>query len=317
MNLKDRDYELLKLLSKTGAVTYEQVQQIYGTKNYHYHRLARLEEAGYLLKTRKYVRITGKGASAVGCELTRISPYMLGHYSKFAELIMNLKNYEAIPQKDLRQKYQMERRNNYQGGLRCNLGEYFVYILTERVTRNKMVYIKTEIDHLAVFKQLSPQEAKDLRGVILLTTSPQLLDDFPVADYRTLEVMLLPYPDGIEILDSWADDTYHQYLRSLIPKPNAVSLRPFAHYETPDSYHVFLMINDLNKKYRLASYFRANANIESKAEPKPVYIYCFEEQAEYFARQFPYAFIQTVSPVTPADYLPPSVTSAYTEAVNQ
>lgn len=312
MQLKERDYELLHLLAKTGAITFEQAQQIYNTKNYHYHRLIRLEKAGYIHKEGRYIQITGKGASLVGGERLRLSPYTLSRYSAFAELVMNLKNYEAVPQKELRKNYQMEKRNNYQGGLRLKDRIYFVYVLPDSPTRNKLLITKNEIDYLSFTQQVAPYpEAKNIRGAIILTKDPKVLNEFPVVDYRALEVMLLPYPDGIEIIDSWADDTYHQYLRSLIPKPNAVSIKPFAHYETPDAYHVFMMTNDLNKKFRLDAYFRA------QVESKPVYIYCLEEQSEYFSRQFPYAFIQTVSPVTPADYLPPSVTGAYNEAVNQ
>lgn len=313
MLLQERDYELLRLLAKTGAITFEQAQQVYNTKNYHYHRLIKLEKAGYIHKEGRYIQITGKGASLVGGEHLRLSPYTLSRYSKYAELIMNLKNYEAVSQKELRKTFHLEKRNNFQGGLRIDGKLYFVFILPDEPTRNKLLITKNEIEYLSFIQQVTPNpEVKNIQGAVVLTQSPKVLNNFPVIDYRALEVMLLPYPDGIEILDSWADHTYHQYLRSLIPKPNIVSQKPFAHYETPDAYHVFMMTNDLNKKFRLDAYFRA------EMESKPVYLYCLEEQSEYFARQFPYAFIKHVSPAVPEEYIPElSTNNFYHQAVDE
>ena len=274
----------MKLIAKTGAISFDQAQQIYKTKNYHYHRLIALEKAGYITKTGHYIRLTSKGAKEVGGSTARISPYMLNRYNIYAELILSLPYYEAVPQKYLKSQFKLNNRTHFQGGLKLNDKIYFVYILPEGMTRTKIGQIKSELDFLGHLSKTEP----NIQGAVLVALSPSELHKFPVAAYD-LDVFLLPYDaTTITLLNSWARPEYHEYLASLVPKPCIPSNRPFAHYETAQAYYTFLMTNNLAVRYRLNAYFQA------QPDGNPVHIFCLEEQKDYFQSQYPYAFVHVV-----------------------
>lgn len=271
MHLTERDVELFKLLSASGVCTLEQARKVYdGSKWYHYKRIDRLCKAGYLIKRGSYIELAKEGAETVGDSKYRFRHDDLRKIHSEVANIALLLGESFISSRQLRKQYGLNRRSHFKGAILHDDKQYFVYLLGEKSTRQYIASVKHEIKSLA--------SARITDCAIVFALSPESMALFEVDSCRLQELLLLPYPAGVDMLSQYWDFKF----------PGAAkSNKPFAHYETNDYYITSLILNDLAKRTALDAYFQLPYS-------KPVKIICLPKQQKFFASQYPQAEIMPI-----------------------
>lgn len=268
MRLTARDFELIKLLSASGVCTLEQARQVYDESRwYHYKRIDLLCKAGYLLKRGSYIELAKQGAELIGESKYRFRHDELREiHSEVANIALVLGD-SFVSSRQLRNQYGLNRRNHFKGAILHEDKYYFVYLLGEKSTRQYIASVKHEIRSIA--------SARITDCAIVFALSPESMAMFEVDSCRLQELLLLPYPAGIDMLS--------EHWNFNIDIPGAVkSNKPFAHYEAEDCYITLLTLNDLVKRTALDAYFQLSPS-------KPVRIICLPKQQKFFANLYPKA----------------------------
>lgn len=279
IELTDRDRKFLYLLSKSGVVTYEHAAQVYETDQYHYRRVQKLRKYGYVKKTGKYLRLTPKGANAVGVKLFNPSQFFWEDYSAFAEVYLGLTNWKVFSFQEVRQTHRLNRRMFLKGAIEKDDLTYTVYLLRPNVSLRYVSYIKSEMATLRYAVQFD--------RAVVFAPSVHALQSFGEDTCHMKEILLLPYPYGINLLNNFIRVEYQEYINSLV-SPAEPTDKPFANYEDSEYYYSNLILNDLVKRKCLAEYFRYSSST------KPVKILCLGNQRGLFTNLFPEAGIKIV-----------------------
>jgi len=274
--LTEKDLNLFRCLADCGALTSEQARRFYGDVSaYHYVRLAKLEERKYIRRHGKYIEIMTKGLRAVGLdeEPPRLrETWERERRSKIAELYFSLANWNFIPKREVRKLHKITQSMQLGCCIERNQKRYAVYLLRENPHKTTLTGIYNEIRRLDISK---------IYRAIIFHQSEESLTYFDNINAKMIkEILMLPYPGGIDILRHM--DKIENAIAGRFGS-SATTGRPFADYEKDRTYYSVLVFNDIIKKKALKEYLESAA----KREGREVVIICLAGQSEYFAGQFP------------------------------
>lgn len=283
IKLTEYDENLFRLISTTGTCTLEQARQIYkpfsNNQWYHYKRIQRLEENGYLIKRSSYLELTKRSAEIIG-----ETKYRFRHdgvreiHAEIADIVLSL-GLDFISNRQLRTEYGLNRKTYFKGAVIINGYYYFLYLLGDKPSVQHIGGIRSELKTYS--------SSGITRKAIVFAPTPTAMSIFGDDSCKQDELFLLPYPSGLTLLNNYFTPETEDYLNSLFP--NAVTSRyPFANYETISQYVTILVLNDIAKRNALTGYFK------SPHQPKPVTIICLESQKQLFASHYPKAKLITL-----------------------
>ena len=282
MLIQEDDIRLFRIISIGGVCTIEQSKTIYSgrAEYYHYLRVRRLVEDGYLDKHGKYLELTGKSSSLIGETKYRFrNEGQKPLQCEISKIVMGMTEVETVSNRKLRNKYSLDRRTNFKGAFVLNQEEYFFYFLPSKTSLQLATFIKSELRTLSI--------GGICRKSIIFVSNPETMKFFSGDDSKQVELLLLPYPGGVEILNSFYSSANQGYLATLMPGAVATKM-PFANYESPDCYYTILILNDIAKRSTLAAYY------ESPGQKRPVKIICLDTQKTLYTNKYPRAEIISI-----------------------
>lgn len=263
------------MIDISGACSLGQAKKIYsGNKWYHYKRIQRLVEAGYLIKRSGYVELTSKGAEMIGSKKLRFNKEM-GVSSRFeiANIALALKNHSILSSREVREEYNLYRKTLFKNVLVCNNLYYFIYLLPEDPAAVLINSIKSELKSFS--------SSIMARHSIVFAPTLSAMAKFGIADCKQNELLLLPYPSGLDLINTYLGKALD------LPRVN----KPFADYETEDYCIAVLTLNNIARRYALNAYFAVGSD-------KPVKILCLSSQVEIFSNIYPSAKLEIVDTPT-------------------
>jgi len=278
IKLTEYDKSLFKLIATSGTCTLEQARQVYkpfsNNQWYHYKRVQRLEENGYLIKRGTYLELTKKSAETIGETRYRFRHDGIRElHAEIADIVLSL-GLDFVSNRQLRTECGLNRKTYFKGAVIINGYYYFLYLLSDKPTSQHIGGIRSELKTYAA--------SGITRKSIIFAPTPTAMSMFGNDSCKQDELFLLPYPSGLNLLNNFFTPETEEYLNSLFP--NTVTSRyPFANYETVSQYLTILVLNDIAKRNALTSYYK------SPHQPKPVSIICLESQRQLFASQYPQA----------------------------
>lgn len=278
IKLTEHDKVLFNLIAVSGTCTLEQARQIYhpfsNNQWYHYKRIQRLEENGYLIKRGSFLELTKQSAEIIGETKYRFRHDSVRElHAEIADIVLSL-GLDFVSNRQLRREYGLNRKTHFKGAVTINGYYYFTYLLGDKPTLQHLNSIRAE---------LRTYSASGIaRKSIIFAPTPTAMSMFGNDPCKQDELFLLPYPSGVNLLNKYFTPETEEYLNSLFQ--NAENSRyPFANYETPTQFITILVLNDIAKRNALEGYFK------SPYKPKPVSIICLESQKQLFSSQYPKA----------------------------
>ncbi len=280
IKLNEVDIKLFQLIAASGTCTLEQARQLYGGNQwYHYKRIQRLEDDRYLIKRGKYLELTKRSAELIGEPKYRFRHDGVREaHAEIADIVLSL-GLDFISNRQLRSEYGLNRKTYFKGAVIIDGYYYFLYLLGDKPSNQYLGGLKAE---------LRTYSASGItRKSVVFAPTPTAMAMFGNDHCKQDELLLLPYPSGINLLNQYFSAGNQDYINSLIP--GAVPTRqPFAHYESPSQYYTVLILNDIAKRNALTGYFM------SPFQNKPVSIICLDSQKSLFASQYPNAQLISV-----------------------
>lgn len=274
--ITSRDIAVLEFISKTGAATTQQIQQLFQCSWYHYKRLKILEERGYIFRKGRHLFITKKGANLIGCTLPRLrTKGRIEEGTRLSDLILELTgSFEFLSSREAKSLFGLNRASLLDGLLLNNGKHYAVYLLSTDPRSRTVQSVKHEISKHAV--------STNLQRAVVFAPTPKAMKAFGTDDCGAYELLLLPFPSGARLLSDMSQPEVREYIADLLPGAQPVN-SPFADYLAGDVYISVLALNDLVRRARLLDYFSWNV------EKKPVVIVCLEDQLSLFKSLYPKA----------------------------
>ncbi|NMA64580.1 MAG: hypothetical protein GX964_11170 [Syntrophomonadaceae bacterium] len=190
-----------------------------------------------------------------------------------ADLVMELTNWEIYSAREVRNKYSLNRANRFRGSVVRDGHEYAVYLVSSNPYARTLSAIQGEIKFLAC--------STPIRRAMVFAPNHDVLERFGLDDQEAEELLLLIYPDSLQLLNNYHSDEFQSYLQSLVAG-FAPTDSPFADYEADDEYVADLILNDIVKINSLAAYFHLQHR-------KKVSIICLDSQKELMQSRFPSA----------------------------
>ncbi|AEG14493.1 hypothetical protein Desku_0894 [Desulfofundulus kuznetsovii DSM 6115] len=275
--LTQRDMELLRYLAKCSVLTLGQAKRIYGnTEQYHYRRLKCLEERGYVRtesRYSRYIEATKLGIKEAGYDH---SPPRLRdkdqcrHKARVAEICLGLPNWEYLSPREVKQSTTVNKSYRLDGLLRKDGKEYVVYLLSDDPRRTTIQGIKHELNDMPYHR---------IYNAIVFCPTLKAMEHFYIDIPKLEELLLLPYPYGIELLRH--KDEIEGRIEDLLRGYEKANRR-FADYQKGQTYVSVLAFNDVVKKEQLEAYLKLRDR-----EKKDVEIVCLESQSRKLTEQFP------------------------------
>ncbi len=280
--LTEHDLNLFRFIASTGCCTIQQARQVYSPVSnsqwYHYKRIQRLAENGYLLKHGSYLELTKWSAEIIGETKYRFRHETVRDMQiEIAEIVLSTQ-LEFISSRQIRNEFNLNRKTLFKGVFNYQDTYYFLYLLAENPNKQYLGRIYSEL------RMLAP--AGIIRHAVVFSPTPTAMAMFGTDPCQQHEIFLLPYPSGVKLFSNYFSPEIQDYIISLAP--GAVrSKYPFATFETPSEFFTVLILNDLSKRNALSGYFVSPF-------PKPVTIICLESQQELFKNQYPRARIISI-----------------------
>ena len=269
--ITDRDKELFNLIAVSGCCTIKQAAKIFEKPGgYHYKRIQKLCEEGYLIKRGKYLELTTASSEVIGSSKYRFIREDRDTHIEVANIALS--GLRIISNRELRTQYGLNRKTHFKGAIEYKGLYYFFYLLPAQPTKQLISFIKSE---------LRTYSASGIcRYAVVFAPTPTALGMFTVEDCKQNELFLLPYPAGLNYLHNYLSDHMQNYLKSYMPQA-VKSKAPFANYEDSSYYYTIMVLNDIAKRYYLSAYY------QSPSQNKPVKIICLESQVNLFTSLFP------------------------------
>lgn len=269
--ITDRDIALFNLISISGTCTIEQAAKIFEKPGgYHYKRIQKLCEEGYLIKRGRYLELTTASSKIIGSSKYRfISDITRETRAEVVNIAQS--GLTIIPSRELRIQYGLNRKTYFKGAIEYKGLNYFFYLLTEQPSKQLINFIKSELRTYS--------SSGICRHAVVFAPTPTAMGMFTVDHCKQNELFLLPYPAGLSYLHTFFSESMQEYVKSLMPQA-VKSKMPFANYETPFCYYSVMVLNDIAKRSYLQAYY------QSPAQDKPVKIICLESQKLLFANIF-------------------------------
>lgn len=238
IELQDRDIRMFEVLAQTKAMTPTAAGLHYQTSKYHYRRLGHLVAHDYLEKMGNLYTLGPKGARAIGIPKPRISVFQLKHWAMASDVNVRLKDFKCVDNSLIRVQYNQNREVKYKFGMRHLYKPevlYFAYFLPNNTAQKAIASICHEMNYLVVsniathFVVFTPVPAKIW----------QSFKDVPNAH----NVLVLPHPWGIQILEYLHSDEFEETVKSHLVNPRR-SDTALAEWKTDDGYFVNLLGNN-------------------------------------------------------------------------
>ncbi len=294
MELTERDYSLLELISKSGAVSNEQVKQLYGSPNkYHIKRLDKLSSEGYISRKNGFVTLKIKGLKAVGINSKPKKPkdFIVQKKAEMAELFFRMEGWDIVFAKEFKEKTGFYKGARIEAVISTDDYTFGIYHLHSKIPKaNTLTVYLNEINSL-------PQKTYVDRAVIFC--HPECADiiinrlDKPTVG----ELLLLPYPRGMRLIENRYNDYFESILREKYPGiKKGTSSMNFADYtwSTPDgSYYISdLLTGDAIKYHHLDNFY--NNKLAVSLDKKIIIICTFVKYAET-KKRYPKAIIDVMA----------------------
>jgi len=290
MHLQERDIVLLKALCKSGVLNNELVQEIYdGKGSYYKKRLTQMSMEGYLVRDRGYVRITSKGMAAVGVEgapkkLRRVD---MKRRVAILSAVKMLPDWKVMLSSEIKKKKGLNKSSQIHAYIEKDGLGYGVYMI-ETKTIKPVALGK-------LWQEIQEMNLKGIERVIMLFRYAEAMSFVAsrVKEPKIKELLLLPYPDGMELFRVQHNGAVEKYLQENLPGiTKVVNGKRFVDYWWQGNYVVNLITNDAVKRYYLREYFEG---MLYQIEKRDVVILCTDSQRILFAKLYPLAKIVTVN----------------------
>ncbi len=283
MEFPVRDMKVLQLLCRNGVMSNAQVKFLYGnTSKYYLRRLERMSKNGYIVRKSGYVSITQKGVQLIGGEFkaTRVRKWNKSQRADLIDLVFKLPEWEIKFGTEIKRERGLNRGALISALIKKREIEYAIYMLATETPR------AVSIGRL--WREINELPAKSfINRAIVFCYSPKGMSAMVSKTTKPLvkELLLLPYPYGLEIFKKYQTD----YLKNIIMQrfPGAApSGRLFADFLWQGKYVAILIGNDFIKRYYLKEYFEG---LGQRLEKKEVIIVCIKDQYRVFSENFPHA----------------------------
>ncbi len=272
--LTARDKKLLSVLAECRVLEIDQVGLVYGVRDYHRARVRVLAERGYVLRRGKYVQISQKGLREVEPDGT-VAPIRNDKQRELlaetARLRFALNGWSFTFSTAYKKRVQAVSFARFVAVIEKDHKEYAVYLLLSKPREAGIRKLRQEIAGLPRY---------NLDNAVVLYAYDQTPDYFGGDPLGLRSLVLLPYPDGVKILNNL--DKYHARVRDGFPGCTPCA-RPFADYEHKDGYISVLVDNDLAKLKYLQDYLKHVQPVEKR---RCVGV-CLPHQRDELAEMFP------------------------------
>lgn len=294
MELTQRDYSLLELISKSGAVNNSQVKQLYGSPNkYHIKRLDKLSKEGYISRKNGFVTLKVKGLEAVGIKSKPKKPndFIVRKKAEMAELFFRMEGWDIVFAKEFKKATNFYKGARIEAVISADDYRFGVYHLHSKIPKaNTLTIYLNEIDSL---------HKKTYVDRAVIFCHPECADiiikrlDKPTVK----ELLLLPYPRGMRLIENRYNDYFESILREKYPGiKKGTSSMLFADYtwSTPDgSYYISdLLTGDAIKTYHLDTHY--SNKLAASLNKKIIIICTFAKYAET-KKKYPKAIIDVMT----------------------
>ena len=287
MKLTERDYTLLNLISKTGAVNREQVHNVYGKNLSYYHlkRLKLLSKKGYVKRKKGYVLLRPKGFRAIGVRSRPLEKkdFVIKKKAQIAELYFSLEGWEIIFGAEYKSRYELYRGSRLEAVISNPLYEFAVYHLTSISPKaNTTSRYLNEINVL-------PLKAGIDRAVIFCHPKCAEIILSKIDKPTIKELLLLPYPDGITLLKGRYNDYFFDEILSEglpgIKRDNSLRFTDYTWTAKNGVYYISdLSTNDAIRMHYLDSYLSNKLVMKTK---KKIAILCTHKKYPHIRKKYP------------------------------
>lgn len=283
MELPERDIEVLQLLSRNGIMTNEQVRLIYGnTSKYYLRRLEKLSKWGYIVRKSGHISITQKGIQLVGGKFStfKIKEQNKTQRADLINLVFELPDWEIMFSKEVKLERGINRGAWIGAHIKKGEIEYGVYMLAAGNPRPVTVG--------RLWREINELPAKSLiQRAIIFCYSVQSMGAMinKIEDPSVRELLMLPYPNGLEVFKRYHSDGFRKLIAQRFPGPSP-SGRKFADFIWDGKYVSILMANDAVKRANLKKYY---GGLSEELEKREVIIVCSQGQHGVFSKHFPHA----------------------------
>jgi hypothetical protein len=277
--LTERDYKLLRLLAISSVVNMKQAQLIYGTGQYHYRRVAKLVEDDFLARSGPYIELTQTSAELLDINKPRFkNQETKSWYLPIADLCLKLKEIPVLSNKEIRERYSLNRKTYFRCALEIDSEPYVVYFLHSGTTKQYITHIQKELNIFA--------GSHKINNAIVFAYNREVRRMFDVDSSGQDHLYLLPYPMGIDMLNQYFTPEHQSRMEAIIGDAHPTGY-PFADYEGASGFIADLQFNNITRRLGLTSYYIA------KSKPEPITIICLDSQRQLFASCFPKATLQS------------------------
>lgn len=286
VKLTERDIDVLRMMARAGVLCNRQVKRLYGNpKRFHIRKLEKFQELGYVVRDNGYSQVTRKGMAALGIDGTpkRLRKIDIKKRVRVVDLI------EMLPDWDVKLGYEVKaeekiNRNAYlDAAIKRQERTYVIYLIDAKEPR--------PVTLGRLWNEIQEMPLKGLSRVLMLFehATAMGLVAAKVKKPRIEELLLLPYPDGIELFNTYHGTGFIALLQNKLPGLELLtSDRLFADYQWQGNYVSVLITNDAVKRYCLHEYYNG---LSYQTEKKDVVIVCTSDQRTFFANLYPLAKI--------------------------
>jgi len=282
----ERDVHLLKMLYKNGVLSNEQIREMYGhTSSYYKKRLTQLSKERYLIRDNGYVRITSKGIAEIG--IVGIPKKLRRKEMKRRVEVLNavrlLPEWEVLLSVEIKKKKGLNKSSHIDAYIEKDGIGYAVYMVDAKTIR--------PVTLGRLWNEMQEMPLKGINRVMVLFEHAAAMSQVAskVEKPRMEELLLLPYPSGIDLFNAYCSEGFKDCLSEKLPGLEPLdSARKFADYQWQGNYVSVLVTNDAVKRYYLGRYYNG---LSYQAEKKDIVIVCAGDQRVFFANLYPLAKI--------------------------
>jgi len=266
----------------------EQVQKHYGgVSQYHKRRVERFSAAGYVKRKAGYIEITLKGCRAAGIEEKplRVQKWRRDHKTKVSDLIYEMPEWEVKMGIEVKRQKKLKPNTRLDAVIGKDGSEYVLYLLPENPFPITIKKIWHEIQKLP--------EINYYHAAVLCPTPTAMAaftEQLSQAERRLREILVLPHPDGVYILNSVNRESFKNLIAGRLPGLLPAN-RVYVDYQWQNCYICNLVTNDIIKRRHLKNYFENIISLENR----PVIIVCMSNQFPFFKRLYPAASFLVLS----------------------
>lgn len=293
--MTDRDYNLLVLVSKSGAVSNEQAHVIYGEdkSSYYLKRLKILSNEGYIKRRKGFVTLKIKGLKAVGISTKpeKKKDYIVRKKAEMAELFFRLEGWQVVFGTEFKNMKALNRGSRIEAVIRNGDYEFAIFQMSSKTPKaNTVAAYLNEINTL-------PRKAGINRAVIFCQTECAEIILNRINKPTVEELLLLPYPRGMSLIENRYNIFFDEILIEEFPGiKKGVSTLNLAEYTwvTKDGVYYIsdLLTNDAVKMYHLDNFYSNKLTVKME---KKIIILCPHAKYQEIRKRYPKAIVRLMT----------------------